>query len=241
VNSIVTALPGLEALNIDAPIHVSGTGRIGTQVIMALAEAGVKNVSANDPQTIDQESLAALVHTRRSDLGRAKAIVLERFLDGRSNLVFEPVVACTESHDVDPYFRKAKVILSCSNTFTSRVTAERKSDFFGKPCVQVAALDSKLRLGGVIIIRTPETASWAACFGCLTAGINKFRRGESLQPTVTATLGALGANLALQIISGQAKTFLREHNAIFVDLESYRLETLAIERRPSCWVCRRRK
>jgi len=175
--------------------HVSGLGRTGTEVVQRLMLSGA-NVSGNDHQRIDTEAYGALMHVRRADLGRRKADVLARFLDGRSELQFESVVARTESSLVDPFIERAHAVLSCANTVSGRAAAERKSQLFGKPCIQIAVLDGRHGRAGVVTVRTPENAAWGACFSCFIDGQAAFPRGEILLPTVCTTVAAVGANVA---------------------------------------------
>ena len=219
-----------------ASVHVSGTGRVGTNIVLNLAAGGVQSVTANDGQRIDQENLGNLILARPSDLGREKVFVLERALHGLSHFVFEPVFARTQSDLVDPYIERATVVISCANTVAARLAAERKAIRYGKPVIQVAAFDGKERLGGLITLRLPENA-WSACFGCYLNGNRRFPRGEALLSTVTATLAAVASNLAVEIISGARADFMKTRNLLLIDLETYRIEALAVERRAKCRVC----
>jgi molybdopterin/thiamine biosynthesis adenylyltransferase len=219
-----------------ARVHISGTGRIGTWVALNLAGAGIGYVSANDPQAVEPENLGACVFARKRDLGRAKVIMLARALDGRPDFVFEPLVARIESDIVDPYIQRADLVISCANTLQGRLAADRKAIRYGKPVLQVAAFDGRESLGGLITVRLPENRS--ACFGCYFSDNRQFPRGEGLLSTVTATLAAIGATMAVQILTGIRSEFLKQHNLFLFDLETYQMEALAIERRKSCALCR---
>src|SRR5437016_245267 len=66
-----------------AHVHISGTGRIGSIVVLAMASAGLRFISANDPQEMEPENLGAFPLCRLNDLGERKVAVLERVVCGR--------------------------------------------------------------------------------------------------------------------------------------------------------------
>src|SRR5438552_1144603 len=136
-----------------ARVHISGTGRIGSSVAIHLAGAGVRRISANDPQKVEAENLGHCAFARPPDLGEEKVYVLAKFFDGRPQFVFAPLVAPAESPKVDPYIRRARLLISCANTVEGRLAAERKAITYGKPVIQVAAFDGRERLGGLIALR----------------------------------------------------------------------------------------
>src|SRR5438552_7358490 len=122
----------------NAQVQLSGLGRIGHQVAMNLAASGVRYISANDPQSIEPENFGAFVFSRRPDLGTKKAFALERFFHGRPDFIFEPIIAPTESPNVDAYIARSDLVISCANTVNARLAAERKAITYGKTVMQVA-------------------------------------------------------------------------------------------------------
>jgi len=221
-----------------ASIHVSATGRLGMQVIFASAAAGVGRISSNDPQVIEDENFGSFIFCRRPDIGRQKTLVLARFLDGIPGLEFDGLGIGTESNAVDPLIARSDLVVSCANTLSGRLAAERKAIQYGKPVLQVAAYDGRERLGGVITLRRPENPE-GACFGCYFPDDRTFPRGEGLLSTVTTMLAAMAANIAVQVLSGVHSEFISKHNFFSIDLERYRIEALAVERRKGCEICER--
>ena len=120
------------------------------------------------------------------------------------------------------------------------LTAEQRRELTGlsdgSHVLQVAAFDGRERLGGLIAVRLPENR-WSACFGCVLNDKRKFPRGEGLLTTVTSTLAALASNMAVQLLTGVQAEFLRENNLFLIDLRTYAIEALAVERRSGCSVC----
>jgi adenylyltransferase/sulfurtransferase len=216
-------------------VHVSGTGRIGTAVVLALAAEGIGAISVNDPQRIEPENVGACIFVGSGDLGKQKVAVLRRTLRRRQDLAFETLAARTESRAVDSWICRSDLIVSCANTLEARFAAERKAIRYRKPILQVAAFDGRDRLGGMITLRRP-TNRWSACFGCL-AEEHEPQRGEGLLPTVTSTLAAVASTMATQILTGQRCGVTRTHNLFYIDLEHYAIEALAVERRIDCAVC----
>jgi molybdopterin/thiamine biosynthesis adenylyltransferase len=219
-----------------ARVHVSGTGRIGGSIVMHLAEAGIGEVSANDPQGVEQENFGPWAFVRPPDLGKKKVLVLWRYFQGRPHFLLEPLVAPTESKKVDPFIRRAQLVVSCANTVGGRLAAERKAIKYRKPVMQIAAFDGRERLGGLIALRLPENR-WSACFGCYLNDKQKFPRGEGLLATVTSTLAAMAANVAVQLLAGVQGEFPKENNLFLIDLHTYTIEALAVKRRSGCSVC----
>jgi molybdopterin/thiamine biosynthesis adenylyltransferase len=219
-----------------ARVHISGLGRIGSTVALNLAAAGVGYESANDPQTAEMDNLGPLVFARLSDLGKHKAFLLEEFFHGRPDFVFQPLPLPAESGEIDSHIQQCDLVISCANTVAGRLAAERKAIRFGKPAMQVAALDGQERLGGMITLKLPEN-DWSACFGCLLGERTEIPRGEGLLSSVTSTLAALASNMAVAILTGVRSDFLRRQNVFFVDLENYAIDALAVERGKECRTC----
>ncbi len=219
-------------------VHISGLGRIGGSIAVDLHQAGIGHVLGNDLQKLQRENSAQWAFLRPHDVGREKAFVLERFFAGRPDFIFEPLVAPTESREVDPYIKRAHLVISCANTVQGRLAAERKAIHYRKPVMQAAAFDGRKHLQGLITLRLPEN-HWSACFGCCLNEKQEFPRGEGLLATVTSALAAIAANMAVELLSGFRCEFLRRHSMFWIDLETYRIEALAVQRKPGCALCGR--
>jgi len=227
--------PNGQELLLASHVHISGLGRIGHQVAMNAVAAGIGLVSANDPQVMEPENFGAFAFARPSDLGREKAFVLERFFHGRPDFIFEPIVAPTESEEVDSYIARSDLVISCANTVSARLVAEAKAIRSKKPIIQVVSFDHREQIGGLVNLWMPHTNS--ACFGCLLGDGSDFPRGEGLLSTATATLAAIASNTAVQILTDTRADFLKQNNLFFVDLERYEIEPLFVERRTDCKIC----
>jgi molybdopterin/thiamine biosynthesis adenylyltransferase len=206
-------------------IWVSGTGRIGSAVVLQSAAVGIGTVLMNDPQVLELTDLGALFYARRSDLGQPKVDVLCRFLSGRPHLAIETAACPTESDRVAAYAQDADLIISCANTVAGRLNAERKAVQFGKPIVQVAADNGRTRLRGLITLRLPNRAT-SACFGCYRPDDTVFPRGEGLLSSTTSALAAIAVNMSVQILTGVRSSYVMRRNYFAIDLEQYTIDAL---------------
>ncbi len=209
-----------------ARVHVAGLGRIGSSIVLALEAAGVGYISGNDPQRFEKEQLASCVFSRRSDIGRAKAHVLERFLDGRTGFTFEGIVAPNESRNIEDFLRQADLVISCANDLHARLHIERSAVRLRKPSIQACAQDARQSLGGLISIWTPEAHS--SCFGCLMPNSPSFARGEVLMPSVTGTIANLASLFAIELLSRRTTVFVEQANVFAVDLKRQAIERLSV-------------
>jgi molybdopterin/thiamine biosynthesis adenylyltransferase len=218
-----------------ARVHIGGLGRVGTSIALSLHEAGITEISANDPQVFEEEQLAVSAYSRRSDLGRPKVHVLERSLDGRPG-AFTPVVGPNQSEDVKPYLEQAGVIISCANQLDARLYLERAAVQLRKPIIQACLQDGRQALGGLITIWVPEAD--CSCFGCLFSDFTQqFERGEVLLPTVTRMIGTLAAHLAVALLSGDPRELVNRHNVLAFDLDACSVERMAVKPRSGCSIC----
>ena len=218
-------------------VHIGGAGRIGTAVALALHSAGIGEISCNDPQKFDVEQLDHCPFSRRSDVGRPKVYVLERFFEGRVGFAFLPFVGPNESPDLEPYLKRADLIISCANSLPARLHLERAAVRLGKPCLQASAEDGRQALAGMISLWAPKAD--CSCFGCLVPDRGpRFRRGEILFPTVTRVIANLTAHLAVSMLAQDAAELARRSNVFTIDLQAFVIDGLSVRRRPGCRVCR---
>lgn len=218
-------------------VHIGGMGRIGTNIALALHEAGVGTISANDPQTFEREQLKVCGFSRESDLGRAKVHVLDRYFDGRPGFTFIPIVAPNHCDAVFPYLKAADVIVSSANNLPARLHLERAAVQLGKPSIQACVQDAREALGGVITRWAPK--SRGACFGCLFQNPKQgFRRSEILLPVVVKTIASLAAHLVTETLlcRGEKKEL---GNILVVDMARTTMERLSVKAVAGCPVCGR--
>jgi molybdopterin/thiamine biosynthesis adenylyltransferase len=206
---------------------------VGTAVALALHEAGIGEISCNDPQMFELEQLDAFLHSRRSDLGKPKVHVLERFLDGRLGPAFLPLVAPNESPRVEQFLETSDAIVSCANHLGARLHIERAAVRLGKPCIQACVQDARSSLGGIVSVWMPGLDS--ACFGCLfPSGSWHGRRNESLPPTVTRLVASVAANVTVGILIG---AFDAARNLLTIDARITAIDVISVRPRLACSIC----
>ncbi len=218
-----------------AHVHVGGCGRIGSAVVLALHAAGVGKISCNDPQMLEEEQLGPFVFSRRSDLGQPKVHVLERFLNGRPNLEFVPIVARNQATIVKPYIEQTSILVSCANRMDARVYLEGEAVRLRKPIIQASVQDARISLGGTITLWHPHSS--CSCFGCFGTEPGSESRNELLLPSVTSAIGTLAAHLAVLILGPNTVGCVTRHNVYTLDFENLLVEPISVQVREQCIVC----
>lgn len=218
-----------------ARVHVVGAGRVGSTLTRYLASAGVGGLSSNDHQVVEPDNLNSLVFSS-ADIGTKKVKALSRQLALREHSRFRWIALPVEADEVDPYIETSDLVICSANTVTGRLSAEQKAVRYKKRMMQVAVFDGRDYLGGLIATRLPENP-WSACAGCYLNPNHESIPAAGLLSTVTSTLAAIAANMAVAILSGARAQMFRERNLFYVDLERYAIEALAVEKRSGCQVC----
>ena len=218
-----------------AVVHLVGAGRVGSAVAQFLASAGVGALSSNDHQAVEPDNLNSLAFSC-ADVGSKKVKVLTRRMALHEHSRFHWIALPVEADQVDAYIVAADLVICCANSVGARIATEQKALRYGKPMMQVAAFDGRDCLGGLIAVRLPEN-SWSACAGCYLDPNRDWSPAGSLLSTVTSALAAIAANMAVTILSGVRNQVFWEKNLFYVDLETYGIEALAVEKRSGCPVC----
>jgi molybdopterin/thiamine biosynthesis adenylyltransferase len=230
----VLGAEGQERLH-QARVHVVGAGRVGSTLTQHLAGAGVGELSSNDHQVVGPDNLNSLAFSS-SDVGTKKVKVVSRRLALREHSRFRWIALPIEADEVDPYIAASDLVICCANTVTGRVCTEQKAFRYGKTTMHVGVFDGRDCLGGMIALRLPENP-WSACVACYLDLDRKWNPPVGLLSTVASTLAAVAANMAVAILSGARTQIFREKNLFYVDLESYAIEALAVEKRSGCPLC----
>jgi molybdopterin/thiamine biosynthesis adenylyltransferase len=219
----------------EARVHVVSAGRVGGTLTQYLAAAGVGALSNNDPQVVDPDNLNSFAFSY-GDIGTKKVKALSRRLALRDHSKFLWIALPVEADEVDPYIEASDLVICCANTVTGRVAAEQKAVRYGKPTMQVGVFDGRDRLGGTIALHLPANP-WSACAGCYLDMDRERILDGALLSTVASALAAIAANMAVAILSGVRAQVFREKNLFYVDLETYAIEALAVEKRSGCPLC----
>lgn len=217
-------------------VHVSGTGRIGSALIVRLLEAGIGLVTCNDPQIVDEETLACWPLAHPSDMGRPKVQVLERFVHDRFPGSAVGLMAPNQSPAVEPYLERADLLVSCANRFDARMHITHSGIRMNKVVLQASLQDGREALGGSIAAWAPGARG--ACYNCLfPRGPGQLTPGDIFLPTVTAVTASLAAHVAVSLLGNHPARFVRRHNLFIVDLQRLSVESLLIHPRSDCEIC----
>jgi molybdopterin/thiamine biosynthesis adenylyltransferase len=208
---------------------------VGSSLTQCLAGAGVGALSSNDHQVVEPDNQNCLAFSS-ADVGTKKVKIVGRRLALREHSRFRWIALPIEADEVDPYIEASDLVICCANTATGRFAAEEKAFRYGKPTMHVGVFDGRDCLGGMIAVRLPDNP-WSACAACYLDPDRKGNTAGGLLSTVASTLAAIAANMAVAILSGVRTQMFREKNLFYVDLETYAIETLAVEKRSGCPVC----
>ena len=218
-------------------VVVVGCGRIGSQVAIGLVAAGNEHIVIVDGQRVEAEQLGPFVFAHKNDIGRPKVDVLARFIAPHRQCLIEPVTCRVERAGLSQLLKNCQLVISCANKPDARLFVESQAIEHELPVMQVAAFDSRERIGGMITLWRPEIK--LACYGFLLPSRARPKRDNALLSNATAVLGALAAHVATALLAGYSAEALRRNNLFLVDLHDFSMEALAVERSKSCRTCGR--
>jgi molybdopterin-synthase adenylyltransferase len=215
---------------------VVGAGGAGSFVCVILAGLGIGRITAIDPQVVERDNFNRLLFARDRDIGVSKVSVLKQFLGTRSHLRFETVEGAAESRKATKQMGTADVIVSASNSASSRLAAARVARRRRIPHVFAGVHDGRVALGGTVGIWLPERPE-LACQGCfLDAGA--VPRGEALVTTAVMVIAGLAADVVRQLLTVRPRDgVVGVGNLRTLDLERSIVEAVRVLRNPECSVC----
>jgi adenylyltransferase/sulfurtransferase len=219
-----------------AKVIIVGTGLVGSSVGFGLYAAGVVNLTCIDCQLIEPDQVQTLVYARPDRLGQPKATVLAEFLSERGQGPVAGIFRRVQAAGLDRLLKGAALVVSCANRVSTRCYVERHAIASRVPVMQVAADDSRDRLGGLIHLRTPDSSE-LACYGCLLPRQMRVDPANVLLPSVASALGHMAVQRAVLHLSGLAEIGRPFPNLYLLDLQQPACERLTVRRRPGCRVC----
>ena len=217
-----------------ATVVVKGVGRLGTNIITDLICAGVGHVLGHDPQRVTADTLSGSILAGRTDIGSLKPYALERLLHHRPGVVFQPLVT---EFEFDAACYGTTLIISAANTVRGRRLAAKSALKRRRPIIDVGVTDGREHSGGHVSLWHPDNADWSACPACWYGDGLRLKRGEGLLATVIGTLAGIAATIAVQYLTGADTAFIKTNNFIAVDLETFQMQGMAVERRSDCSIC----
>ena len=218
----------------NAQVHVSGTGGLGSQILMNLAAVGIGHLTANDPQTLEADNFNRVATASASDIGKPKVKLLKGALKERPYLTFLGVMAGNEDSAVSPFYQTADAIVCCSNTIKSRIAAAAAAIRHSKPIIDAGVADGNHTLAGTVRIWAPGRGNDAACPACYLNPDATLPRREALFFPVLAGTAAIASYSVVQLLLGSTAL---TSNLILIDFVEPRIEPLDVQRRRGCSVC----
>jgi adenylyltransferase/sulfurtransferase len=218
-------------------VLIAGAGGLGTAISSILATAGVGRLVIVDPQRVQAENFNRYAFARVTDIGQPKVDVLARFLEGRPHLKVVPIFGRAESIEAGRLVQDVQLVISASNTVSSRLAIARLAARRRLSHVSAALTDGREGRGGFVAAWVPERSD-LACPGCFLTPRARLSRGESLLATVVSTVGALAACLAIQLLAVEhRRAALEAGNCLTIDVERYAVESLRVLSRHDCPAC----
>ena len=184
-----------------ARVAIAGCGALGTFHAESLARAGVGTLRIIDRDFVELSNLHRQFLFAEADAAEAapKAVAAARRIAAiNSTIAVEPIVADLSPSNAEELFENIDLILDGTDNFETRYLINDWAVQAGKPWIYGAAVGSYGLVMPVIPLRT-------ACLACVypepPSGAQPTCETEGVLGPLTATIAALQAALALQILS----------------------------------------
>ncbi len=207
-------------------VAIVGLGALGSVAAELLVRAGVHSLILIDRDIVEESNLQRQVLYAANDVGRSKALAakerLEQISPGCSIAALPIHLNAKNIVEIE----KADLILDCTDNLYTRFVLNDSCRKYGKKWIYAAAI----KTAGYVMPIFPESAC-LRCFlqdaqleTCETAGVLN---------TITTSIAALQAQLALELLSGKDVKPVLYH----YDLERKSFSALKIVRNGRCGTC----
>jgi len=218
---------------------VFGVGQLGSLASLYLAKSGIGSIVLIDKDEIELRNTNVQLLYAPEDVGAGKAEVLARKLGVLApwteveQRMIEVPTGYEDTKDYEEKLNKfvelldrVDIALSCFDNIGSRVSVAKICRRLNIPMVDAGIVGKNGQVLATIWGKSP-------CIACLNLS------GAGSRPCLlasTVTSGAIVAGLQASIA-----TDLLHHKEIptliVVDLENYKVSTLAVKKNSSCWLC----
>lgn len=211
-----------------ARVVIAGAGGLGCPVATYLAVAGVGHLRIIDHDTVERTNLNRQILHWEKDIGIAKTgSAGEKLMAINPDIEIESVRATIDEKTAPALFRDADAIVDAMDNYPARYLLNHLACEFGIPLFHggIRGFD-----GQVTTIIPGKTA----CLSCIFPKAPP----EEIFPVIGVTAGVIGtiqANEVLKYLLGTGE-LLRNRLLIWDGLRSD-LETIQVERDPSCTEC----
>lgn len=214
-------------------VLVVGLGGLGCPAAEYLASSGVKSLTLNDFDRVDESNLPRQILFDAGDVGALKAVAAAERLRALNPDV--ETVALPERLDeagLAAAVARADVVLDCTDNFTTRLAVNRACVAARVPLVSGAAL----RFEGQIVVF--ENRGGGPCYRCLYDDEDEWLgdcRGNGVLAPVPGVIGTLMAVETLQLaVRGRAPLASR---LLLWDASYGSWQSLDLKPDPACPVC----
>lgn len=219
---------------------ILGCGALGTFHAQALARAGVGFIRIIDRDYVELNNLQRQWLFDEADAADSlpKAVAAARHLACiNSTIEIEPEVQDVTPSNIEDLLGDVSCILDGTDNFETRFLLNDFAIRESIPWIYGAAVGS---YGLVMPVFPAETACLRCVYPDPPAGTQPTCETAGVLNTITATVAAIQASAALQILSGNATAVPRQLTRL--DLWTGQVRTLPLpERDPECPACRRRR
>jgi len=217
---------------LNARALVVGLGGLGSPAAMYLAASGVGTIVLSDYDRVEASNLQRQIIHRESDVGELKAASAQRSLHD-INAACEVIALDWEldEHELSTEFKKADVVLDCTDNFATRFLLNRVAIKENTPLVTGAAI----RLEGQIMT---TLADGGPCYQCIYPRELENQETcamEGVLAPVVGVVGSLQAVQAVRVLTGHQED-LRGVLLLF-DAASMEWQRIRVPARPNCPVC----
>ncbi|HVZ71197.1 MAG TPA: HesA/MoeB/ThiF family protein [Polyangia bacterium] len=213
---------------------IIGAGGLGCPAALALAAAGVQDITVVDDDVVDETNLHRQVLHSHADVGVLKVESLAHALERRFPRVrVEPFAARFDATNAIALVSSHDVVVDGSDNFATKFVANDACVLAKKPLVHAAAVGT----GGQLLT---IPAGGQPCYRCLfeelpPPGVGPSCAEAGVLGPVPGVLGALQGAEAARILGGQIGSFvgrLVQYDALGMTVRSVRFNP-----NPTCAVC----